>query len=314
MSIWIAKAIIQKSISFLPYSHRINYLFQKHITKGVTLTDALMDDKLIHCASHYKSFKQHHELGKNKTIPAPNTLLEIGTGWFPIVPIGMYLLGAGKIYTVDLTPLLRTENVRITLAKFLAYEKSGQLANFLPNILPERLALLKKIAQQAPQLEYAAILDALHIEPLVADARKLDLPTASMDVIMSNNTFEHIYEGILRAILTSFYRLLKPNGIMSHFVDMSDHFAHLDKSITTYNFLQYSPKKWAFIDNDIQPQNRLRLNHQRQLQVDAGFKILTEINRPGDEAAFQKIELDAHFADIDLKDLLVTHTLLVSGK
>ena len=36
---WQMKAIAQKAISFLPKKEKINYWFQKNITKGVTLTD-----------------------------------------------------------------------------------------------------------------------------------------------------------------------------------------------------------------------------------------------------------------------------------
>ena len=33
------KAIVQKTISYLPYSNRINYIFQKYVTKGINRTD-----------------------------------------------------------------------------------------------------------------------------------------------------------------------------------------------------------------------------------------------------------------------------------
>src|SRR5437868_2794118 len=52
MKVWIAKAIVQKAISFLPFKHNINYLLQKYVTIGVFLTDALMEDKLLHCKNH----------------------------------------------------------------------------------------------------------------------------------------------------------------------------------------------------------------------------------------------------------------------
>ena len=55
-NIWILKALIQKTISFLPYNHSVNFLFQKYVTKGVRLTDELFEDKLIHCSNHLKDF------------------------------------------------------------------------------------------------------------------------------------------------------------------------------------------------------------------------------------------------------------------
>ena len=121
MKIWIAKAVIQKTISFLPYKHRINYLFQKYVTKGVLLTDALMDDKLTHCSNHIKYY--------NKYGNRPNgfTSLEIGTGWYPIVPIGLFLAGADEIYTIDISSLLKTSAIHQTITKLLDYYASGKL-------------------------------------------------------------------------------------------------------------------------------------------------------------------------------------------
>ena len=52
----------------------------------------------------------------------------------------------------------------------------------------------------------------------------------------------------------------KPDGLHSHFIDMSDHFAHMDSSISIYHFLRYSEAQWKRIDNSIQPQNRWRLS------------------------------------------------------
>ena len=70
----------------------------------------------------------------------------------------------------------------------------------------------------------------------------LSLQKESVDFICSNNTFEHIPQEILRDILVEFKRVLHPNGLMSHFIDMSDHFAHFDSRITIYNFLQIQQK------------------------------------------------------------------------
>src|ERR1051325_9580592 len=131
---WIAKAIVQKGISFLPYSHTINFLFQKYVTRGVYLSDEYFEDRLIHCANHYKNFRKY-----NSTRDFSH--LEIGTGWYPVVPAGMFLYGAASITTVDLTRLSTEEYTHITLRKFLEYYHSGRLQKFLPGISEERLKI-----------------------------------------------------------------------------------------------------------------------------------------------------------------------------
>ena len=306
MKIWIAKAVIQKSISFLPYKHRINYLFQKYVTKGVLLTDALMDDKLTHCSNHLKYYSKYG----NK--PANFTSLEIGTGWYPIVPIGLFLAGAGEIYTIDISSLLKTTAIHQTITKLLQYYDLGKLQTYLPVIKVERLEVLKAalLLHNAPE----SILETMNIKTTVGDARKMPFADGKMDLINSNNTFEHIPAGILADILVEFKRVLNPNGVMSHQIDMSDHFAHLDKSITIYNYLQYTDAQWNRIDNSIQPQNRLRIADYRKLHQQAGFKILEEINRPGSVEDLKRVKLADQYKPYSESDLAVSHTLMVSKK
>jgi SAM-dependent methyltransferase len=306
MKIWIAKAVIQKTISFLPYKHRINYLFQKFVTKGVLLTDALMDDKLTHCSNHLKYYAKYG----NK--PEGFISLEIGTGWYPIVPIGLFLAGADEIYTIDISSLLQTTAIHQTITKLLEYYGSGKLQTYLPVIKMERLEVLR--AALLLNSEPESILETMHIRTTVGDARKMPFPDAKMDLINSNNTFEHIPESILADILVEFKRVLNPNGVMSHQIDMSDHFAHLDKSITIYNFLQFTDVQWNRIDNSIQPQNRLRIADFRRLHQQAGFKIVEEINRPGSINDLKRVKLADKYKPYSETDLAVSHTLMVSKK
>ncbi|MEP7168031.1 MAG: hypothetical protein ABI855_01545 [Bacteroidota bacterium] len=58
MKKWILKAIIQKTISFLPFKHRIKFLFQKYVTKGVYLSDVYFEDRLTHAAHHLKGYQK----------------------------------------------------------------------------------------------------------------------------------------------------------------------------------------------------------------------------------------------------------------
>jgi regulatory protein YycI of two-component signal transduction system YycFG len=97
MKKWKQKAIVQKIISYLPWSHQINYIFQKYVTKGVYLSEEYFLDRLGHAREHIKGYQKY----AGKTIP--NTTLEIGTGWYPIVPISFFLAGSDEIYSVDIS-------------------------------------------------------------------------------------------------------------------------------------------------------------------------------------------------------------------
>lgn len=304
MSKWILKAIVQKGISFLPFSSRINYFFQKYVTRGVYLTDEYFEDRLIHCREHYRQFRKYSSV-KNFSH------LEIGTGWYPVVPVGIFLYGAGSITTVDLNRLSNPELTHTTLRKFLEYHRNGKLEKFLPDISEERLKIVIEEAEN-PSADFYNLLDKHNITYMVMDARKLHLPDASIDLITSNNTFEHIYPEVLDGILKECRRLGKKGGVMSHAIDLSDHFAHMDKSITIYNFLKFSDSQWKLIDNSIQPQNRWRIYNYREMYLKQHILITDEINREFNLEDYRQVKVDAKFLSHRVEENAVSHSQIVS--
>jgi hypothetical protein len=99
---------------------------------------------------------------------------------------------------------------------------------------------------------------------------------------------------------------------MSHFVDMSDHFAHFDQAISIYNFLKFSDKQWQLIDNSVQPQNRWRLPDYLKLYDKLNLKILKLNTRKGSPELLSTIKINRKYKEITLEDLAISHCLLVS--
>ena len=181
--------------------------------------------------------------------------------------------------------------------------------------IAERFEVLRSLHHTDPtQLTQEEICRQLHLELIVQDARQLTISDGSVDFIVSNNTFEHVYPEVLRGILERFWQLLRPGGLMSHFIDMSDHIAHMDPSINIYNFLQFSEKDWQRIDNDIQPQNRWRMAHYRDLYEELGFPYEQRKLRPGGEAALRTVDVHEEFGHLSSKELAISHGYLLSRK
>lgn len=283
---WILKAIVQKTISFLPYANRINYFFQKYVTKGVQLSDAYFEDRLGHAKTHLEAWEKYSD-----GLPLRATL-ELGAGWYPVVPLAFYLYGAETIRTADITRLTNARHVQTTIRKFLVYAEDGRLGGFI-RVKSERLEHLRTLVEKP--IDFEPLTRALHLEYLIGDARHLSLPGGSIDLVHSNNTFEHIYPDILAGLLREFKRVVRPGGVQSHFIDLSDHFAHFDPSITIYNFLRFSPAAWRWIDNSIQPLNRLRITDYRRLFREAGIGADAEVLRPGNVEALRTVPVDAIF-------------------
>lgn len=306
MAIWILKAAIQKTISFLPFRHNINFFFQKYITKGVRLTDELFSSKLHHCQQHFLAHTVH---GNKK--PSFKSL-EIGTGWYPIVPIGLYLCGAEKIYSADIKSVLNKERLLETINKFIEFHNNGSLVKFLPAYQIEKINNISALLSANKSIN--ELLALLNIELLIGDITKVDIQQLpKIDLINSNNTFEHIPPQILHVILEYFHKIIAKDGVMSHFIDMSDHFAHLDKSISAYNYLKFSEFQWKLIDNSIQPQNRLRICDYTTLLKNTQFEIVFEEPIIDSVISIEKVNLNREIKNTYTNDCLkVTHVLLVA--
>lgn len=302
---WVLKAVVQKGISFLPFKHQINFFFQKYITKGVFLSEQYFEDKLVHFKHHWKAWEQY-----GFSTP-PAKMLELGTGWYPVIPILFYLKGAQEVLTIDIAALMDLEKVLIAAQKIIVAYKDGQLESYVGKVEEAKIQKLEQMVSNPP-IDLETALKQLTIKYLITDARQLDLPDNELDFIVSNNVFEHIYPEILGPIIEEFKRVTKSDGVMSHFIDMTDHFAHLDKTISVYHFLKFSPQQWAWIDNSVQPQNRMRLPQYKSLYQKHNIPVSYTENATDDLERLKVIEVDDSFKRFSQEELGIIHSYVVS--
>ena len=118
MKKWIAKALVQKVLSLLPGAHRWNKWFQKYVTRGYWLTPDLFARKRHHAQEHLDSYKRLRTTSGGSA-SVPKTALEIGTGWYPVVPLSLIAAGVERVYSVDIVWLCTREQLERTLDLFL---------------------------------------------------------------------------------------------------------------------------------------------------------------------------------------------------
>ncbi|WP_420459621.1 methyltransferase domain-containing protein [Neolewinella sp.] len=304
---WILKAAVQKAISFLPYKEDINFFFQKHVTRGVDLDDTHFGYKLAAARDHIRYYQKYCTVP-----PAAATVLELGTGWYPIVPTLLHLAGFDRIVTIDIRDWTSKERQLTAIRRILDYHDKGQLKEYLEKVDSQRLADLRAVAEQPENHTVATLHAAIRTEARIMDATRLDAADRTFDFICSNNTFEHIYAPTLRDILREFKRVLKPGGVMSHFIDLSDHFAHLDPGITIYNFLRFTERQWAAIDNSIQPQNRLRWRDYVAMYQELGIPIREEEVVGGDAGALATVPVAEQYRGYTTAELAISHGSIIS--
>jgi hypothetical protein len=180
-------------------------------------------------------------------------------------------------------------------------------------VLPDRVTRLRRTLDlDADRLHPSDVLARLEITVTVRDVRDTGLPDASVDLIVSSNTLEHVPSDALPPIIRELRRISAPQAVMDHHIDMADHYAYFDESLSPFNFLRFSDRAWSLIDNTIQHQNRLRLSQHRELQEHAGFTVVQEDNVAGPPEKLHRIPVAPRFASLPCDDLLTIQSWMTA--
>lgn len=260
---WLPKAIAQKIIAkagWLPLYHKLQQ-------KGGRLQNFHPKSRVEYAAKLYSDTLEQIDINNA-------TLVEIGTGWVPVVPLVLHLMGAKKIITYDLNPHLQPDlTLKCVPLLDTCLSEIKRRTGIEESGLRERLKKLyeaKTISElfQLAGIEYRA----------PADVSKSNLADASVDIVYSNLVLEHVTPQALQGIFSETHRILKPNGICWHNVDFSDHYSATNRRLSSINFLQYSDGFWeTWGQNDILYQNRWRYPQYVSLFRKQRFSIASVI-------------------------------------
>ncbi len=302
---WRIKGVIQKALCAVPGGVRINDLLQRTVG-GLRHFDVSVagkvDDWVIHM-DHMRTI--------NMPI-AGKRVFEIGTGWFPTLPLCYALAGAGSCVTVDLNPHL-SSRLSFRLLRALG-EHLDVIAGAAGcgRVEVENRYLHYTRARDLPDLLARAGIE--YFAP--ADATQSGLPADSIDVVLSNSVLEHVPAAVLTAMMRESFRILRPGGIISHSVNCGDHYAYFDDRIDFMNYLRFSEAEWAFWNNDIQYQNRLRPHHFVNATNEAGFDIQVCIHqaRPELLEALPKMKVAPEFSHLPPEELACRSIDIVAAK
>jgi SAM-dependent methyltransferase len=261
---WRIKGVVQKALSLVPFGMAGNDLLQRSVGARRKLDRQVaskVNDDWVVLLDHMT------EIGLS---PQGLDYLEIGTGWYPTLPVCYALAGAARCVTFDLNRHLDAAHAK-------------KLVEALPPHLP---AIARASHRPLAEVErdHRDLLEAGGIEDLLrraridyrapADASDTHLPESSVDVVYSNSVLEHIPGPVILRIMEESRRVLRPGGVAIHSVNCGDHYAYFDRSITQINYLSYSEREWAIWNNDIQYQNRLRAQDLLELAEKAGLEII----------------------------------------
>jgi len=190
---------------------------------------------------------------------------EMGSGWFPIMPLMYRLAGAEHVWLSDVQALLNPANLATTAA-FLQAQRAKIQA-----LIGVGDARFDAVLAAPLGGEFGADLAALGLSYVIIGRD----PMPVTDVIFSHTTLEHIEPELLRRIFTDAHALLRPGGVMSHGVDHTDHRAHADPRLSQIDFLRYSDRMWRLLCVDpLDYTNRLRHSDYIALFGVTGYELL----------------------------------------
>jgi hypothetical protein len=308
MPSWLLKAATQRLIGFLPNPHYWNGLIQTRITGSNRMSADRFVEKVAECRTHLG-----HLRALRRTAPRDFAALELGTGWFPVAPVGFFLCGASQVWTWDIAAHLSLERVRFVLESFLRLDAADKLERHLPDLLPERLNKLREVAADRSAPAPAELLERLSIHYRIGDATHSGLPSGSADLFTASGVLELVPKHALSPLFSEFLRTAARDAVMSHRIVMSDYYASFDRHITPFNFLKFSDRTWHWINNPIVPCNRLRITDYRRALCDAGFRIIDEaVVQRGDPATLDKVRLAPRSRAYPEEDLLVLEAWLAA--
>jgi SAM-dependent methyltransferase len=128
------------------------------------------------------------------------------------------------------------------------------------------------------------------------------IPSGSVDYCFSNAVLEHIPKQDFNQMAHELFRIIKPDGVCVHRVDLKDHLGG------GLNNLRFSEKVWesTLFNRSGFYTNRIRFNEMIKVFVEAGFDYTLPRVLRWEQLPISNNKLDGAFRQLNIDDLLVS--------
>lgn len=287
---WKNKALAFRVFEAVPFTDALVYAAQRYLTGSSQRDLSGKDSKYVEIYErHLKAFREHRDISNA-------SYYEFGAGADLAANLYFYACGIGDQHLVDLYHIA-TEKQVLRMAGELRKRPPSASTRAIPDgdNLSEILAKLS-IRYDAP-----------------TDARSVQRPDKSVDIVSSIFTLEHIPLQVIEGIMAECRRMIADDGVAVMTIDYADHYAGFDRTINVYNFLRYNSSQWAKFNPSRHFQSRARHSQYREIFKRSGFQVTHEHLQYPDqwESLLAEIPLAREFQGFDPKDLGVEKATFV---
>jgi SAM-dependent methyltransferase len=233
----------------------------------------------------YQVFKKHYDRVSFTRQGKGFVSLELGPGDSLFSALIQRANGGAYTYLVDVGPF--------------AIDDISQYQH-MRSFLVEKGYAVPDITEMSSLDQLLNICDASYLTKGLASLR--EIPDKTVDFIWSQAVLEHIRLHDFAAILNELRRVIRPDGVCSHRIDLTDHLGG------GLNNLRFSRRIWEseFMANSGFYTNRIRYLEMLELFSQAGFTVdVVGVDRRT-ELPIIRDNLAAEFRDLHDEDLLVS--------
>lgn len=241
---WWMKMAVKSAVWCIPIPGRYKFLSQAGVFKL-----GQMRDYNYAFGVFFERYKR-----VDSCLPLGWVCLELGPGDSLATAISAYAMGAGKTYLIDVGPL--------ALMEIKWYR------GFIEFVAEKRCA--RDVRPLLNCQTMGELMEATGARYLTRGLRSFaHIPTASVDFAFSCAVLEHVALDEMRPLFQELGRVIKPGGVMVHWIDFRDHLAF------SLHSLRFSRRLWEnpVFRNAGFYTNRLRYGSICFLATEAGFEV-----------------------------------------
>ncbi|MBA2671302.1 MAG: class I SAM-dependent methyltransferase [Gemmatimonadetes bacterium] len=209
--------------------------------------------------------------------------LELGPGDSVAAGVVMRSLGAAATHLVDAGRFARED--------LQTYRELFRILDLDPALV------------EPEPTSFSSLLDRFSIDYQTDGLKSLrTIPDASVDLIWSNAVYEHIRLAEVEATTTELRRILRPDGVCSHTIDLKDHLGG------GANHLRVPERVWeseTFASSGFYT-NRLRRLELVSIFERCGFRVEIHTERRWQKMPVRQSRLEWRFRDLPADELMIS--------